>query len=141
MRVENVRTIELPVTLRCGVRFVAPEGYHGRTVRRMFPTWSTRLVLDHDELVVDGRGRGSRISTALDEICYVKVWNASPVPFRWAVVDVSMSDGSRLGLEVMGPRRLLAGLRTAGLELFTNPAWPRVYAAARHRADIEWSDG
>ena len=36
---------------------------------------------------------------------------------------------------VMGPRRLLAGLHTAGLELFTNPAWPGVYAAATRRAN------
>ena len=140
MRVENVRTIELPVTLRCEVRFVAPEGHHGRTVRRMFPTWRTTLVLDRDVLAVDGGSRGSRRSVGLNEIRYVKILSASPVPFSWAVVDVSISDGSRLGLVVMGPRRLLAGLRTAGLELFTNPAWPGMYAAARRRADIAWSD-
>jgi hypothetical protein len=98
------------------------------------------LVLDRDELAVDGGDRGSRRSVGLNEICYVKVLNASPVPFHWALVDVSMSNSSRLGLMVMGPRRLLAGLRTAGLELFTNPAWPGVYGAARRRADVAWSD-
>jgi hypothetical protein len=128
VRVEDVRPINLPVTLRAGVRFILPEGPYGRTARRMFGAWRTRFTVSEGEFVVDGGPRSSRSSVRVDQVRYVKVWGANPLPIGWTSVEVATSDGRRLGVGVMRGRRLLGALRATGLDLFTNPAWPGVYA-------------
>lgn len=128
------------MSLRATVHLILPD-LHGRTARRLFRAWSTRLTVDQDVLTIDGGHRGERRLVPVEQVQYVKVRGANPLPVGWTTVEVATRSGGRLLLSVMRSRRLLGALRATGcLELFTNPAWPGVVAAAKRPEDVEWSN-